>query len=135
MEMIEGLIVTDLDLLETTEVVETAGNAFYGILLCLAIVFVGFIALWVMLSLLGLFNRGNMIKRNRKKITKTTKPEEITEIKTIAGAIIPAESNEEEEDDEELIAVITAAVAAILEKPVSGFRVVSFKKRPGWKSL
>ena len=38
-----------------------------------------------------------------------------------------------EEDEEELIAVITAAVAMVLMKPVSGFRVVSFKQRTGWK--
>jgi len=43
--------------------------------------------------------------------------------------------NESEEDDEELIAVIAAAVSAVLRKPVSGFRVVSFKKREGWKLI
>ena len=43
--------------------------------------------------------------------------------------------NENEEDEEELIAVITAAVSAILKKPVSGFKVVSFKKREGWKLI
>lgn len=39
----------------------------------------------------------------------------------------------DKDDEEELIAVITAAVAMILEKPASGFRVVSFKPRPVWK--
>ena len=42
-------------------------------------------------------------------------------------------SGAEDENEEELIAVITAAVAAILQKSVSGFRVVSFKKRSNWK--
>ena len=37
------------------------------------------------------------------------------------------------EDEEELIAVISAAVAAVLKKPVSGFRVVAFKKRGNWQ--
>ena len=37
------------------------------------------------------------------------------------------------DDDDEIIAVITAAIAAILQKPASGFRVVSFKKRGNWK--
>ena len=43
--------------------------------------------------------------------------------------------NENEEDEEELIAVITAAVSAVLKKPASGFKVVSFKKREGWKLM
>lgn len=38
-----------------------------------------------------------------------------------------------DEDEEELIAVITAAISAVLKKPVSGFRVVSFKKRGNWR--
>jgi len=38
-------------------------------------------------------------------------------------------------NETELIAVITASVAAILEKPVSGFRVVAFKQRTGWKLI
>jgi len=37
------------------------------------------------------------------------------------------------DDDDEIIAVITAAIAAVLQKPTSGFKVVSFKKRGNWK--
>ena len=47
--------------------------------------------------------------------------------------IIPA--NADEENEEELIAVIAAAISAFLKKPVSGFRVVSFKKRGNWKNI
>ena len=49
--------------------------------------------------------------------------------------IVSVNANAVEENEEELIAVITAAVAAFLKKPASGFRVVSFKKRTGWKWL
>jgi len=56
--------------------------------------------------------------RNRQKSDEIERKEDI---------------NESGEDEEELIAVITAAVSAFLSKPVSGFRVVSFKKRDGWK--
>lgn len=35
-------------------------------------------------------------------------------------------------ENEELIAVIMAAIAASMQKPVSGFRVVSFKERGRW---
>ena len=37
--------------------------------------------------------------------------------------------------EEELVAIIAAAIAAALKKPLSGFRVVSFKKRAVWKYL
>ena len=38
-------------------------------------------------------------------------------------------------DKEEIIAVISAAISAFLKKPVSGFRVVSFKKRGNWSNI
>ena len=110
--------------------VENVGNPFYGILLCLAIVLIGFIILWLILFILGFYNGGNMIRKNR--MIKQKKDEEA---KKTADSIIPANANKDEEDENELIAVITAAVAAVLQKPVSGFRVVSFKKRSGWKLL
>jgi sodium pump decarboxylase gamma subunit len=37
-----------------------------------------------------------------------------------------------ETNEEELIAVITAAISAATQKPASGFRVTSFKKRGNW---
>jgi len=40
---------------------------------------------------------------------------------------------EEKNDEEELIAVISAAIAAVLKKPTSEFRVVAFKKRNNWQ--
>ena len=50
--------------------------------------------------------------------------------------IIPANIYEKPgENEEELIAVIAAAISAFLKKPVSGFRVVSFKKRGNWKNI
>jgi len=64
-----------------------------------------------------------------KKNKKETKPIEINQEEATLAEIV------EEEDEEELIAVIAAAVACVLKKPVSGFRVVSFKKRPRWNSL
>jgi hypothetical protein len=60
-------------------------------------------------------------KKNNKK---TNEPIEIT-----ADEKIDAEN----ENEGELIAVIAAAVASFLQKPISGFRVVSFKERSRWK--
>ena len=62
-----------------------------------------------------------------KKLFGNTNKKEFDEI---IKSEVPEAANENEE---ELIAVITAAIAAALTKPVSGFRVVSFKKRGNWK--
>jgi len=43
--------------------------------------------------------------------------------------------NADEENEEELIAVISAAVSVFLKEPVSGFKVVSFKKRGSWSNI
>ena len=66
----------------------------------------------------------------RKKHGK--KAEDKTEIMQI-----PLKTAEDtaETEEAEIIAVITAAVASVLDKPLSGFRVVSFKKRSEWKHV
>jgi len=76
--------------------------------------------------------------KNQSVIIENTAPfaimnsQEITKIKENEKEI-EEEIITEEEDESELIAVISAAVAAALKKPVSGFRVVAFKKRGGWQ--
>ena len=64
--------------------------------------------------------------------------EEPDKIEKIAEIAVPAKTNDIEdgndENEEELIAVITAAVSAVLQKSVSGFRVVSFKQKHNWKN-
>ena len=62
----------------------------------------------------------------KKKKEKEKEKEEIE---------IANQFEEIEEDENELIAVISAAVSMILNKPVSGFKVVSFKKRGNWKNI
>ena len=88
-------------------------------LIGMAIVFAVLILLWGILELFGFVSK--------KIIEKTSDPAKIA---------LPENTDEEEdEEEEEAIAVITAAVSAALEKPVSGFRVVSFKKRNEWKFM
>ncbi|MCL2157770.1 MAG: OadG family protein [Oscillospiraceae bacterium] len=105
-------------------------NLLFGVetmLIGMAIVFSVLILLWGVLELFGFVS---------KKITeKTNEPKkaELPEI-TINENIENIEAVNESEEDE-LVAVISAAVAAALEKPVSGFRVVSFKKRNDWKFI
>jgi sodium pump decarboxylase gamma subunit len=76
------------------------------------------IIIWAISRLVNSSHRKNITE---EKSETTVIPETGTDI------------NINEEDEEELIAVITAAVAAILKKPVSGFRVVSFKKKNNWR--
>ena len=77
----------------------------------------------------------------KNSINKKKEKAEADEAKKIEEISLAAETETEIEkrqdidgDEEELIAVITAAVSAALQKPASGFRVVSFKKRSGWKN-
>ena len=103
-------------------------NMWGGILVCIAIVFAAFVLLWGMLQLLGLLNL-------RKAKFKADRLNNNAENKIVVEHILPIIDEESEEDDEELIAVITAAIAMVWDKPASGFRVVSFKKRTGWKLM
>jgi len=63
------------------------------------------------------------------KIVKPKNNEPENEAMTTSDII----QTETQNDDEELIAVISAAIAAVLKKPVSRFRVVAFKKRGNWQ--
>lgn len=64
----------------------------------------------------------------KKKNIENKEHEELVEITNSADHV-------DEENEEKLIAVISAAIAMILKKPVSGFKVVSFKKRNNWKNI
>ena len=107
-------------------------NLWFGIevmLIGMAIVFSVLVLLWGVLELFGFVS---------KKITQKAsdqKNAELPEISIEEKEEKIEESGENEEDEEELVAVISAAVASVLEKPVSGFRVVSFKKRNDWKFI
>ena len=91
----------------------------------MAIVFAVLILLWAILELFGFVS---------KKIGKKAgAPAQIPQNETKAED--PVSENTEEESEEEMVAAITAAISAVLEKPLSGFRVVSFKKRNNWNNL
>ncbi|MCL1859740.1 MAG: OadG family protein [Oscillospiraceae bacterium] len=103
-------------------------------LIGMAIVFAVLILLWIILELFGYISNKIINKSDKSKksdvIVGDGVPDVPIKIEQNENEIIEAEENEEE-----LIAVITAAVASVLDKPVSGFRVVSFKQRTGWKQI
>ena len=72
----------------------------------------------------------NLFKNKNKD--EPEKTDEIIESEASADIVSSANADE---DNEELIAVISAAISAFLKKPVSGFRVVSFKKRGSWSNI
>jgi sodium pump decarboxylase gamma subunit len=88
-------------------------------LMGMAIVFSVLILLWAILELFGFVSKKIGKKTNDPLLIPETVPPE----------------NTEDEDEEETIAAITAAISVVLEKPASGFRVVSFKKRNNWSNL
>ena len=95
----------------------TAGGVF------LIIALAAFIIGWIIYKKVKPKNQG---AANKNIIIENTAPFAIPVSQT-------ENKTEEKNDEEELIAVISAAVAAMLNKPVSGFRVVAFKKRGNWQ--
>ena len=70
-----------------------------------------------------------------KKLFRNKDNAKPDEIDTANDVISSDNANNANGEDEELIAVISAAIAAFLQKPVSGFRVVSFKQRGNWSNF
>lgn len=96
----------------------------------LILIFVGIILIWLGFKIFSQSNKKteNNNTENQNKISENPPP-----IEVMVSQIENTENSVTEQDEEELIAVISAAVAAVLNKPVSGFRVVSFKQRNGWR--
>ena len=81
-------------------------------LLGIGIVFIGLIALIVIIKIMGALMRGT----NKKK------PVSVPEQEAPMPAAIP------EGDRGEIIAAVSAAIATVMGESVSGIRIVSFKK-------
>ena len=94
-------------------------------LIGMGIVFSVLVLLWGILELFGFVSK----KTGKKSAVPAQIPQ--NEIK----AEDPVFENTEEESEKETVAAITAAISAVLEKPVSDFRVVSFRKRKNWNNL
>ncbi len=81
-------------------------------LLGLGIVFIGLIALIVIIKIMGAIMRSVNAKQAKRE------PEPVPEVK----APVP------EGDRGEIVAAVSAAIATVLGESVSGIRIVSFKK-------
>ena len=107
---------------------------FVVMLIGMLIVFAVLVLLWGILEVFG-FIAKKIMRENKNKFNEE-KPGEIITQNTAPVIINPSDAGEaveQEEGEDELIAVIAAAVSSVLKKPVSDFRVVSFKKRSNWR--
>ena len=91
---------------------EAATSTLITFLLGLGIVFIGLIALILIVKLMGVIMRA--VGKQKKEPEKAPAP--------AAAAPVP------EGDRGEIIAAVSAAIATVLGESVSGIRIVSFKK-------
>ena len=94
------------------------------------------VAILLIVPMVLIFIYGVILQKKQDKeaeLAKSVPDEKILQTAVVEEAAIE-EIETYTENEEELIAVITAAISAITQKPASGFRVTSFKKRSGWKS-
>ncbi|MBQ8248527.1 MAG: OadG family protein [Clostridia bacterium] len=86
------------------------------VLLGMGVVFAVLIILWVVLSAFKLvFYKGSDKKEAPTKASPVTAPVQPTPVAA-------------KTDDAELVAAITAAIAVVMDKPETSFRVVSFRR-------
>ena len=86
----------------------------------MAVIFVFLLAFFILLI------------RSSNKNKSIDKKAETVETEVSPDLVQPSVIEEPTANEEELIAVITAAIVAATQKPASGFKVTSFKKRGDW---
>lgn len=92
------------------------------LLLGMAVVFAVLVVIWAILVLTGKIFLNGAKNNNAKSL-----PEKAVETTPVSEEITSAETDEAP-DETELIAAITAAIAVVLDKPQTSFRVVSFRR-------
>lgn len=89
-------------------------------LIGMSVIFTVLVILWAVLALFKVV----LYKDPNKSKKGEPKTEEVSE--ELDAATL--ESNESKPNEEEIVAAITAAVAIMLDKPETSFRVVSFRR-------
>lgn len=119
MNMIPLLLTAAVD---PTKVMEFADAIPFGLkttLLGMGVVFAVLIILWIILSVFKF-----VFYKPAGGDTKTEAPVPAAPAPAAPAPVQSAPAA----DDEELVAVITAAVASMMDKPATSFRVVSFRR-------
>ncbi len=105
---------------EYSKAMNTADAVSFGlqtVLLGMGVIFSVLIILMIVLSFFKLlFYKGSNEEKNATEPPKTP-------VKTIEPTSVQPQS-----DDAELVAAITAAIAVVMDKPQTSFRVVSFRR-------
>lgn len=89
-------------------------------LIGMSVIFVALIVLWAVLALFKVVLYKDPNKSKKGKVQAEAVSEELD-----AATL---ESNESKPNEEEIVAAITAALALMLDKPETSFRVVSFRR-------
>ena len=107
---------------------EKLGEGFVIFIIGILVVFSILMILW---ALLAVFKVIFYTIPNKKKQKSSQKPKKAPEQKPVQNVTPVAE----EDDDTEIVAVITAAVASMLGKSESGFKIKSIKRTSKWNKI
>ncbi|MCI8386866.1 MAG: OadG family protein [Clostridiales bacterium] len=91
----------------------------------MAVVFSVLILIWAILVVFKIVFYD--IPNKKKAAAEAAKPVEAAPVK-VEEPVVAAEPEIEEPDETELVAAITAALAVVMDKPQTSFRVVSFRR-------
>ena len=115
------MLAADASVFENMTFAERASEALRVSLLGIGMVFAVLAILWGVLEIFRYFFY-DLPNKGKSKEKKPEKPQS-SEPAPAPVAVVPAQT-----DDTELVAAITAALCVVLDKPATGFRVVSFRK-------
>lgn len=115
------MLAADASAFENMTFADRASEALRVSLLGIGMVFAVLAILWLVLEVFRyvFYDLPNKGKLDEKKTEKPVKTE---------PAPAPVVTQVTASDDGEIIAAITAALCVVLDKPATGFRVVSFRK-------
>lgn len=121
MNMTLLMLAADASVFENMTFADRASEALRVSVLGMGMVFAVLAILWGVLEVFryvfyDLKNKGNTAEKNPEKPVKSE------------PAPAPVVTETAQTDDGELVAAITAALCVVLDKPATGFRVVSFRK-------
>lgn len=90
-------------------------------------VFVGLLALILIITLLGKIMKGSAVKEAEKAVKAAPAPQSAAPV-AAAAEPEPAPAVEEIEDRQSMVAAISAAIATVMGEDVSGIRILSITR-------
>ena len=91
-------------------------------------VFVGLLALILIISLLGKIMKGSAAREAEKAVKAAPAPQPAAPVAAAEPEPAPAPAVEEIEDRQSMVAAISAAIATVMGEDVSGIRILSITR-------